>query len=380
MFYPSQPNYVALFSGSNQGVIDSTVPRTRFTAPSLGGQLIAAGLGFSGYSEDLPYTGYRGPFYRGYTRRHNPWADFTDVPAADNRPLTRFPTPGHYDQFPTVSFVIPNVHHDIHDRDGTVPDGDAWLRQHLDPYVQWAKSHNSLLVVTWDEDDHTEGNRVPTIIVGDGVDPGAYPHSMNHYTLLRTVEGMYGLSPLGGAAAATPIDMIWAAPEATTTRLAPSADTYVADASLATNFGRSASLDVKTAAAGLNRDAYFKFDLSTLAPDPIASVELRFNAALSSAGRVATSVFAVSDVDWSETAMTWNNRPALGPSLGSVTVASTLSMWHEVDVTEYLKAQRAAGKRFVTLALHNPQASSPKVRVNSREAASDRPELVVVRT
>ena len=51
-----------------------------------------------------------------------------------------------------------------------------------------------------------------------------------------------------------------------------------------------------------------------------------------------------------------------------------------MDVTDYLREQRAAGKRFVTLALHNLQSSSPKVRVNSREAATDRPELVVVRS
>ena len=381
LFYPSQPNYVALFSGSNQGVTDSTIPRTKFTAPSLGGQLAAAGLGFAGFSEDMPYTGYSGPAYRGYVRRHNPWVNFRDVSADNNRPLTRFPSPVHYDRLPTVSFVIPNVYHDMHDRDGTVPDGDAWLREHLDPYVQWAKTHNSLLVVTWDEDDHTEGNRVPTIIAGQGVNPGAYPQPLNHYSLLRTVEDMYGLAPLGNAALAKPIDMIWSAPEAKTARLGPMADTFVFDGSPTTNFGRNSVLDVKTnSTAGLNRDAYFKFDLSSLGTDPIASVKLRFNANLSAAGRVATSVFAVSNTDWTETVLTWNNRPALGNSLGSVTVASTLSLWHEVDVTDYLREQRAAGKRFITLALHNPQSTSPKVRVNSREAATDRPELVVVRT
>ena len=174
--------------------------------------------------------------------------------------------------------------------------------------------------------------------------------------------------------------MIWSAPTEKTTRLGAAADTYVGDASPTTNFGRSTGLDVKTAGAGSNRDAYFKFDVLTLPTSGLASVKLRFNATLSAAGRVATSVFTVADTDWTETGMTWNNRPALGQSLGSVTVASTGAFWHEVAVTDYLKAQRAAGKRFVTLALHNPQSSGPKIRVNSREAASDRPELVVVRT
>ena len=380
LFYPSQPNYIALFSGSNQGVTDSTIPRRQITAPSLGGQLVAAGLDFAGYSEDLPYTGYRGPAYKGYVRRHNPWVNFADVPAADNLPLTRFPRPGNYDRLPTVSFVIPNVYHDMHHPEGTVRDADDWLRRHLDPYVQWARENNSLLVLTWDEDDHREGNRIPTIIVGEGVNPGAYSQPLDHYDVLRTIEDMYGLPALGNAARAEPIDMIWAPPAENTARLGPVADTFVNDGSPGTNYGRSSVLDVKTAtSAGLNRDAYFKFDLSSLGSDPIASVKLRFSASLSDAGRVATSVFAASDVGWSETAINWNDRLDLGPSLGSTVVVSTQSMWHEVDVTDYLRAQRAAGKRAVTLVLHNVQSSSPKVRVNSREAASGRPELVVVK-
>ena len=30
--------------------------------------------------------------------------------------------------------------------------GVEWLRKHIDPYYQWAKAHNSLLIVTFDED------------------------------------------------------------------------------------------------------------------------------------------------------------------------------------------------------------------------------------
>src|SRR4051794_36069069 len=77
--HPSQPNYIALFSGSTQGVADDAGPYT-FTAPNLGGELIGAGYTFAGYSENLPYAGYTGLKTNGYSRKHNPWADFTDVP------------------------------------------------------------------------------------------------------------------------------------------------------------------------------------------------------------------------------------------------------------------------------------------------------------
>jgi len=54
--HPSQPNYLDLFSGSNQGVTDNSCPHT-FNFANLGGQLIAAGFTFVGYSEELPSAG-----------------------------------------------------------------------------------------------------------------------------------------------------------------------------------------------------------------------------------------------------------------------------------------------------------------------------------
>src|SRR5437899_2961959 len=39
--HPSQPNYLELFSGSNQGVQDDECPKKLFAAPSLGGALLA---------------------------------------------------------------------------------------------------------------------------------------------------------------------------------------------------------------------------------------------------------------------------------------------------------------------------------------------------
>jgi len=57
--HPSQPNYIALFSGSTQGVTSDSCPKT-FSAGNLGAQLIAAGLTFKGYSESMPSDGYTG--------------------------------------------------------------------------------------------------------------------------------------------------------------------------------------------------------------------------------------------------------------------------------------------------------------------------------
>ena len=77
-------------------------------------------------------------------------------------------------------------------------------------YLDWARTHNSLLVLTFDESEtHTHGNPIATVLAGPMVAPGSYPGRIDHYTVLRTIEDMYGLTPLGKSADATPITGIW---------------------------------------------------------------------------------------------------------------------------------------------------------------------------
>lgn len=202
--HPSQPNYLALFSGSTQGITDDSCPHT-FSTANLGQELTAAGLTFTGYSESMPSDGYTGCTSGEYARKHNPWVDFTNVPSAGNRTSGAFPA--NFASLPTVSVVVPNLLDDMHD--GTIAQGDTWLKNHLDSYLQWAKANNSLLIVTWDENNGTAGNQIPTIIVGAGVTPGSYSENISHYNVLRTIEDFYGLPHAGASASATPITDIW---------------------------------------------------------------------------------------------------------------------------------------------------------------------------
>lgn len=109
---------------------------------------------------------------------------------------------------PTVAVVIPNLCNDMHDC--SVARGDTWAQQHLPAYLDWARTHNSLLIVTFDEDNGTAANHIPTVLAGPMVRPGDVPIRINHYTIMRTIEDMYGLVPLGAAAAIPPITGIWA--------------------------------------------------------------------------------------------------------------------------------------------------------------------------
>jgi phosphatidylinositol-3-phosphatase len=202
--HPSQPNYLALYSGSTQGITSDSCPHT-FSGDNLGHQLIAAGFTFTGYSESMPSDGYTGCSSGQYARKHNPWVNFTDVPAASNLRFSRFPT--DFTTLPTLSIVVPNLCDDMHDC--SVSTGDTWARNNLDTYVQWAKTHNSLLILTFDEDDSSHSNRIPTVFSGPGVLTGDYSEHVDHYTVLRTLEDMYGLAALGNAASRTAIGDIW---------------------------------------------------------------------------------------------------------------------------------------------------------------------------
>ncbi|MBB6669288.1 acid phosphatase [Cohnella nanjingensis] len=203
--HPSQPNYLDLFSGSNQGVKNDN-PKISFKTDNLANELLKHGLSFGGYSEGLPKKGYTGLYdlKTGYARKHNPWVDFTNVPSAANLPFSSFP--GDYDQLPTVSFVIPNLRHDIHD--GTIREADDWLKKNLSGYVKWAKTHNSLFILTWDEDDLSAKNKIPTVLVGPMVKQMTVKAKTNHFTILRTIEDLYGLPALGKSKQAKPLD-VW---------------------------------------------------------------------------------------------------------------------------------------------------------------------------
>lgn len=203
--HPSEPNYLALFSGSPQGVIDDSCPHT-FPGANLASELAGAGLSFAGYSESMPADGFTGCTSGEYARKHNPWVDFTNVPASSNLVYERhFPT--DFTQLPRVSFVIPNLCDDAHDCG--VATADKWLRNNLDAYKQWAVTHNSVLVVTFDEDDSSQSNQIPTVFTGQHVKPGNYSERIDHYGVLRTLEDAFGLPCTANACSATPITDAW---------------------------------------------------------------------------------------------------------------------------------------------------------------------------
>ncbi len=206
--HPSQPNYLQFFSGSSQGVTNDVTPPAGapFVTLNLAASLQAAGFTFVGYSEDLPGVGSLVSQSGSYYRKHNPWSNWqgagvNQFPATVNQPFTAFPS--DFSLLPAVSVVVPNQLHDMHD--GTIAQADAWLVANIKPYADWAMANNSLLILTWDEDESASRNRIPTIFAGPMVKPGQRPETWTLHNLLHTVEAMYGAAHSGSSAQVRPI-------------------------------------------------------------------------------------------------------------------------------------------------------------------------------
>ncbi len=197
--------------GSNQGVTDNYVPANLpFTAPNLGAEVVNAGLTFIGYSEDLNYTGSIDSIVNKYVRKHNPWVNWqgngtNGISPNANRSFSDFPS--DYNQLPTVSFVVPNLDHDMHD--GTIAAGDTWLQNNLDGYIQWCVNNNSLFILTTDEVDFTVSANVLTFFTGANTRGGIYNQVISHYSVLRTIEDLYSLPRVGASAGVQPINSVW---------------------------------------------------------------------------------------------------------------------------------------------------------------------------
>jgi len=226
--HPSQPNYLALFSGSTQGVTgdDCLQGKTPFNTPNLGEALIDKKLTFAGYAQNMPKQGFldctahSSDYTIGhlYARKHCPWVNWlgtgvNTIPATCSLPMTDFPT--DFKKLPTLAFVVPDMDHDMHNigiagDEAAIRRGDKWLKDNIAAYAEWAKTHNSLLIVTWDEDDSSSKNKnkIATIFYGAKLLAGKYDMPITHYTLLHTLESMYGL-PVSDQVNAPPISGVW---------------------------------------------------------------------------------------------------------------------------------------------------------------------------
>jgi len=208
--HPSLPNYLALTSGSTQGV-SSDCTECSANAPNIVDQLEAAHISWKAYMEDLPTPCFKGSEAGGYAKKHDPFIYFDDIANSAVRchkivGFGQLATDLRGGSLPTYAWISPNLCDDGHDCG--VSGGDKFLA-HAVPSLLRELGPHGFLVITWDEGASNlgccggvaQGGHITTILAGPDVRRGARdPKFVDHYGVLGTIEEALGLPALGGAA------------------------------------------------------------------------------------------------------------------------------------------------------------------------------------
>jgi phospholipase C len=215
LIHPSLPNYLQLVGGDNFGITTDCQPseNCHVSGPSLADSLEAKDLTWKGYMESMPAPCTM-KSSGDYAAKHNPFVYFDSIrndPARCAAHVVPYPTlaidllsPG---TTPNFAFISPNECNDMHSC--PVDTGDTWLKGNLPAILNSAActSDKCLVVLTWDEDDHAEGNQVLTIFAGSAAKTGgaASESAYTTYSLLHTVEQIFGVPTLGTNDAQAPV-------------------------------------------------------------------------------------------------------------------------------------------------------------------------------
>jgi phospholipase C len=214
--HPSIGNYFMLTTG--QLLTNDDNSTTVWNVDNLARRMLAANIPFRIYAEGIS-RGYVGGNTGPYLVRHNPFARLSDIandPQIANQtiwPFTQFATDLASGTLPEFSFIVPDIHHDVHN--GTPQQADSWLQTNvvipLSNHPAFAPGGDGLLIVDFDEaalsDTAHGGGHVSPVFWGPTAKVGYTQTSSTlyqHQSMLRTVMEILGLPNPPGAAASAP--------------------------------------------------------------------------------------------------------------------------------------------------------------------------------
>ena len=227
--HPSQANYVAITSGSTQGVTNDG--DVTINATNIVDQLESHGKTWTDYQQALGLCATKLDHACGnqlYERKHNPFVSYTDVQASparmanvvDLNQLDADLASGHVADY---NFIAPDQCHDMHGRGAPAADpcsyaneqsliasGDAFLAGlvgRITSSSSW--NGNSVIFITWDESDYPFGDvsgcctadpgggHVVTLTISASAHEARVSDTpYNHYSILATIEDGWKLGCL----------------------------------------------------------------------------------------------------------------------------------------------------------------------------------------
>jgi hypothetical protein len=216
---------------------------------TIADQLLARGLSWKGYMEDMGTpcrhpaldtadTTQKATVGDQYAARHNPFVYFSSLTgspacAAGDVDLSELPKDlASVATTPSLSYITPDLCNDGHDapcvdgRPGGLTTANEWLKRWIPTIVSSpAFTRDGILVITFDESDGPQsdasaccgegpgpnsplpgisgmgGGRVGALVISRFVRPDTWSTTpYNHYSLLASIEDLFGLPKLGYAA------------------------------------------------------------------------------------------------------------------------------------------------------------------------------------
>lgn len=217
--HPSEPNYVWLEAGTNFGISNDDDPSVNHqsTTQHFVTLLDTAHISWKSYQEGIsgtvcPLTGDGL-----YAPKHNPMIFFDDVTNTNDpnsssciahiRPYSELAADLQQNTQARYNFITPNLCNDMHDTcaplNDSVKQGDTWLAQNL-PAILNSQAYQTggIVFITWDEGEGGDGP-IGMILLSPSAKGGGYSNTIHytHSSLLRTLQEIFGVTPLLGDAA-----------------------------------------------------------------------------------------------------------------------------------------------------------------------------------
>jgi len=209
--HPSEPNYIALTSGGTQGITDDSL--RDLGVNNLFDQVESSGRTWHAYMQGYPgdcFTGASSPAIvdgvgkaGAYVRKHNPAISYIDISANKTRCANITNLAGFDPAAANFEFITPNMINDMHD--GTIADGDDFLKAFLPQITSSSAFADSVVFITFDEGtEKVNGGHIATLAITPNMTPGYKASAAyTHYSMLHTIEQAWGLPYLGSAASAS---------------------------------------------------------------------------------------------------------------------------------------------------------------------------------
>jgi hypothetical protein len=213
--HPSEPNYLWLEAGTNFGISNDDDPSANHQGSNqhLVTLLNDAHISWKSYQEDISGNDCPISGTGNYAPKHNPMVFFDDVInnssycIAHVRPYSELAGDLQKNTQARYNFITPNLCNDMHDTcapfKDAVKQGDTWLQQNLPTILNsQAYQNGGVVFITWDEGEGGDGP-IGMIVLSHDAKGGGYSNTIHytHSSTLRTIEEIFGVTPLLGDAA-----------------------------------------------------------------------------------------------------------------------------------------------------------------------------------